>query len=80
MDSRPRWLLKNPCGLFIDWIFLYIILKHLILCKKKLSMDTNANESLCQRAEETQMVLSPVILELLQAQTKESLGLTDPSV
>lgn len=43
-------------------------------------MDTNANESLCQRAEETQMVLSPVILELPQAQTKESLGLTDPSV
>lgn len=48
--------------------------------KKKLSMDTNANESLCQRAEETQMVVSPVILELPQAQTKESLGLTDPSV
>lgn len=60
--------------------FFSIILKHLILCKKKLSMETNANESLCQRGEQTQMVVTPVLLELSKAQTRESLGLTYQSV
>lgn len=45
--------------------FFSIILKHLILCEKKtLTVEMNANESLCQRCEQTQIVVSSVILEL----------------